>query len=64
MLALKNTDRAQRVDFFYQGLTTNHSKPILLVAGVLALSFVAYKVWSTDQTRIDELKTQYNGKYF
>lgn len=57
-LALKHTDRAPTVDLFYQGLTTNHSKPILLAAGVLALSFVAYKVWSTDQTRIGELKTQ------
>ena len=55
-LALKHADRAPTVDQFYQGLTKNHSKPILIAASVLALSFVAYKVWSTDQNRIDQLK--------
>lgn len=57
-LALQHNDRSPAVDLFYKGLTTNHSKPILIAASVLALTFVAYQVWSTDQTRIDDLKTQ------
>lgn len=57
-LALKHNDRAATVDQFYQDLSKSHAKPVLIAASILAISFVAYKVWSTDQTRIHELKTE------
>lgn len=57
-LALQHNDRIATVDQFYQGLSKNHTKPALIAASVLALCFVGYKVWSTDQARIIDLKTQ------
>ncbi|WP_223669954.1 serine/threonine-protein kinase [Kangiella shandongensis] len=57
-LALKHNERASTVDNFYLGLTKKHSKPILIAASILALSFVGYKVWSTDQTQIKALKSE------
>ncbi|GAA4359947.1 serine/threonine-protein kinase [Kangiella marina] len=57
-LALKHNERVATVDLFYQGLSKQHGKPILLAASVLALSFVAYKIWSTDQTRLHQLQSE------
>ena len=56
-LALQHNDRVATVDLFYQGLSKQHAKPLLIAASALALSFIAYKVWSTDQARISQLKS-------
>ncbi|PXF64210.1 serine/threonine-protein kinase [Kangiella spongicola] len=57
-LALKHNERSVNVDSFYQGLIKNHTRTIAIAASILALSFVAYKVWSSDQQRISQLKSE------
>ena len=57
-LALKHNERSASVDEFYKGLTKNHTKPFLIAAASLAVCFIAYKVWSTDQERISNLRSE------
>lgn len=57
-LALKHNERTTNTEAFYQGFITSYNKPILIAASVIALSFVAYKVWSTDQNTIHNLKSE------